>query len=136
MPCPRGEESCSEAEGGGGEGRGQLAPDQGSEAEVYPKTWRKTSPKPALFYSAGRPLTPPFCPPPVSPQPACLPKGSALPSLPTALLCPDRGGPMRLRADFTLPGQQERRWNRGKQGTEPLSSPRQALDRPLFIHLP
>lgn len=74
--------------------------------------------------------------PPLSPQPACLPKGSALPSLPIALLCPDRGGPMRLRADFTLPGQQERRWNRGKQGTEPSSSPCQALDRPLFIHLP
>lgn len=34
---PQGEESCSEAEGGGGEGRGQLAPDQGSEAEVYPR---------------------------------------------------------------------------------------------------
>lgn len=62
MPCPRGEKSCLEAEGGGGEGRGQPAPDQGSEAEAYPRTWRKTPPKPALLYSAGKPLPPPFCP--------------------------------------------------------------------------
>lgn len=98
-----------------------------------PRTWRKTPPKPTLLTLQGGPCHT-LLSHPLSPQ--RLLKVSAPPPLPVALLCPDRGGPTKLRADLTLPGQQERRRNRGKQGTEPSTSPRQALDRPLLIHLP